>query len=147
MGKPRVRSVLYRLIEAGQLARLALHSGLGALGLEPGDDAILFLLRDHRGVSATEISAALSVSREALARRLRRLESAKLVEVRAVGPQLVAGYALTGEGNSIRQTLADSWDELEDALLRELGRKQSKGLRRALERVIERLDPDIRPDA
>lgn len=147
MGKPRLRSVLYRLIEAGQLARHALLVPLEARGLEAGDDAILFLLRDRLGAGETDIGAALGTSPEALAPRLRRLHHRGLIEPRAVGATLAPGFALTPEGERLRRTLEENWDQLEDALVGELTRKKRRGLRRMLERFVTLLDLEVRPGA
>lgn len=130
MGKPRIRSVLYRLIEAGQLARQALLVPLQARGLEPGDDAVLFLLRDPVGASVPEVSAALGTSTAALEERLRRLTARGLVERRP------AGVVLTAEGERLHELLTDNWDQLEHALLGDMPKKRRRHLRKGLERVV-----------
>src|SRR5262245_55172346 len=86
MGKPKARSILYRLIEAGQLTRRALLVPLIERGLEPGDDAVLFLLYDRLGASDAELGDALAIDHAALMMRVDRLVAHDLVERRAIGP-------------------------------------------------------------
>ena len=139
--------MLYRLIEAGQLARHALLVPLEARGLEPGDDAVLFLLRDRLGATTLDIGAALGVEPGALGGRLLRLQQRGLIEARAIGSALAPGYAITEDGECMRQVLEENWDQLEDALLGDLTRKKRKGLRKVLERFVALLDPEVRPGA
>ena len=94
MSKPSASSTLYRLIEAGQLARQRLMVPLLERGLEPGDDAVLFELGMRRGATEAELAAALEVSPEAAAARLDRLIGRDLVARRAVGPD-TANSAMT----------------------------------------------------
>src|SRR5690606_37118543 len=97
MSKPTSRSALYRLIEAGQLAHQAVLVPLVEKGLEPGDDAILFVL-GRSGTTEEELSRQLGLSGEALVGRLARLAGRDLITRQAVGPELVPGYALTERG-------------------------------------------------
>jgi DNA-binding MarR family transcriptional regulator len=144
MGKPRLRSVLYRLIEAGQLARHALLVPLEDRKLEAGDDAVLFLLRNRQGATETDIGGALATSRDALAPRLRRLHHRGLIEPRAIGSALAPGFGLTREGELLRRSLEENWDRLEDALIGELSRKRRKSLRGMLERFVALLDLEVK---
>ena len=139
MGKPKARSVLYRLIEVGQLTRAALLVPLRERGLEPGDDAILFLLHDQLGATEADLAAALGISDAALEERLTRLAERDLIARRAIGPELAPGLALTERGDRIRELLTANWKGLEDALLGELPRKHQKKLRKTLGRLIELL--------
>ncbi len=139
MGKPKARSVLYRLIEVGQLTRAALLVPLRERGLEPGDDAILFLLHDQLGATEADLAAALGMDAAALEERLSRLADRDLIARRAIGPELAPGLALTERGERIRELLTANWQGLEDALLGELPRKHRKKLRKTLGRFIELL--------
>ncbi len=140
MSKPgTTRSVLYRLIEAGQLTHKALLVPLIERGLEPGDDAVLFLLADKMGATEVELIDGSGITAEALAPRIARLMERDLIEQRAVGPQLIAGYGLTERGARIREVLAENWQELELALLGELKPKKRKDLREALGRFVDLL--------
>lgn len=138
MSKPSSRSTLYRLIEAGQLAHRALLLPLSERGLEPGDDAILFEL-GRAGTTEMELAAELGLSEVALATRLFRLLDRGLVTRQAVGPELAPGIALTPRGLRIRDSLADHWTQLEDALMGELKPRQRKKLGDRLKRFVELL--------
>jgi DNA-binding MarR family transcriptional regulator len=135
MAKPQARSVLYRLIEAGQLTRTALLVPLRERGLEPGDDAILFMLHDRLGATEGDLATALGLDAAALEQRLVRLTARDLIERRAIGPAL----ALTERGERIRHVLTANWSELEEALLGELKQKERKRLRKTLTRFVELL--------
>lgn len=138
MSKPSPSSVLYRLIAAGQLAHKALLVPLKERGLEPGDDAVLFEL----GRSATteqSLAEELGLSHETLSPRLARLIDRGLIDRRAVGPELIPGVALTERGIRIRNSLADHWAQLEEALLGELKPKQRKKFGQILRRFTDLL--------
>jgi DNA-binding MarR family transcriptional regulator len=139
MGKPKARSILYRLIEAGQLTRRALLVPLVERGLEPGDDAVLFLLHDRLGASDADLHDALSIDHAALLTRIDRLVAHDLVERRAIGPTLTPGLALTERGERVREVLSGNWSSLEDALLEDLPKKQRKRLRQTLGRFVKLL--------
>lgn len=138
MSRPSPRSTLYRLIEAGQLAHKALLLPLLERGLEPGDDAMLFEL-GRSGTTEAALAAEFGVPAEALAARLERLIERGLVTRQAVGPELAPGLALTERGVRIRNSLADHWAQLEEALLGELKAKQRKKLADHLKRFVELL--------
>ena len=133
MGKPRASSVLYRLIEAGQLARQALLLPLRARGLEAGDDAVLFLLRDPVGVGEAEIGAALGTSPAALGERLGRLAARGLI-VRQGN-----GLVLSAEGERVRETLSEHWHVVEKTMLEGMGKARRRQVRKALGQVVNRL--------
>jgi DNA-binding MarR family transcriptional regulator len=139
MSKTKARSALYRLIEAGQLTHKALLVPLLERGLEPGDDAVLFVLHDRLGASAEELAAEVGITFEALEPRLQRLIDRDLVAHQAVGSELVPGLALTERGERIREVLAHAWSELEEALLGELPEKERKKLKKQLSRFVELL--------
>ena len=141
MSKTASRSTLYRLIEAGQLTHKVLLTPLLERGLEPGDDAVLFMLHDRLGASEEELAHEIGISFEALEPRLARLVERDLVAPQATGPELVPGLALTERGERIREVLEHAWLELEEALLGELGDKERRKLRRQLARFVELLRP------
>ncbi|WP_297112801.1 hypothetical protein [uncultured Devosia sp.] len=138
MSRPSSRSALYRLIEAGQLAHKALLVPLVEKGLEPGDDAILFIL-GRAGTTEADLAAELGLTIEQLASRLDRLASRDFVTRQAVGPLLEPGLALTERGVRIRNALSDHWAQLEEALMGELKSKQRKRLSEALGRFVDLL--------
>ena len=140
MGKPGNRSVLYRLIEVGQLAGRALRETLTPLGLESGDDALLFFLHDYANVTEADLAVALQVSDStALRRRVARLCDGGFVVRHMTRPDLPSWFELTERGERLRARLAGRWDEIEDALVGELKKKQRKRLRRQLGRFADLL--------
>ena len=139
MSKPSASSTLYRLIEAGQLAHKALLVPLLERGLEPGDDAVLFVLARRHGATEVVLAGELGLATDAIADRVARLVARDLVSRRAIGPELAPGLALTERGERIRTLLADNWTELENALFGELKNKKRKWLGKALGRFVELL--------
>lgn len=139
MSKPKARSTLYRLIEAGQLARRALLVPLLDRGLEAGDDAIIFALHTRLGATEADLAEELELAPEALAPRLTRLAERDIITRQAIGPDLVPGLALTERGERICEVLSASWDQLDAALFDELEGKQRKKLDKALRRFVELL--------
>ncbi len=138
MSRPSSRSALYRLIEAGQLAHKAILLPLREMGLEPGDDAVLFVL-GRSGTTEQQLADELGLPPESLASRLDRLTDRGLIGRQAVGPELTPGLALTERGARIRNALADHWTQLEEALMGELKPKQRKKLSENLKRFVELL--------
>ena len=138
MSKPSPSSVLYRLIAAGQLAHQALLVPLKERGLEPGDDAVLFEL-GRSGTTEQALANELGLPLDMLAPRLTRLIERDLIDRRAVGPELIPGVALTERGIRIRNSLADHWTQLEEALLGELKPKQQKKFGQILRRFTDLL--------
>lgn len=138
MSKPSPNSVLYRLIAAGQLAHKALLVPLKERGLEPGDDAVLFEL-GRSGTTEEALANELGLPLDMLAPRLARLIERDLIARRAVGPELIPGFALTERGLRIRNSLADHWAQLEEALLGELKPRHRKRFGRILGRFTDLL--------
>jgi DNA-binding MarR family transcriptional regulator len=138
MSKPSPSSVLYRLIAAGQLAHKALLVPLKERGLEPGDDAVLFAL-GRSGTTEEALAAELGLPLDMLTPRLSRLIDRGLIDRRAVGPELTPGVALTERGIRIRNSLADHWAQLEEALLGELKPKHRKRFGKILARFTDLL--------
>lgn len=138
MSKPSSRSALYRLIEAGQLAHKALLVPVLDKGLEPGDDAILFVL-GRAGTTENDLAEELGIPLEHLTARIERLAERDFVSRQAVGPMLEPGLALTERGVRIRNGLADHWAQLEEALMGELKPKQRKRMSNTLARFVDLL--------
>ncbi|WP_404402245.1 hypothetical protein [Pelagibacterium halotolerans] len=139
MTKPTA-STLYRLIEAGHLARQALLAPLAARGLEVGDDAVLLGLADPSGVPTATLEAFTGLDGDHLDAILRRLEDKGLLLRLAVGPEMVPGARLSQQGQSTRAAIEDHWRQLEDTIAEDLGKKTRKSLRRGLKRIITLLD-------
>jgi DNA-binding MarR family transcriptional regulator len=139
MSKPSRDSTLYRLIQAGQLAHKALMVPLLERGLEPGDDALLFVLAARKGATEENLAEQTGVSLDALNARIERLIERDLLVRQAVGPELAAGVALTERGERMRKFLLDNWNNLEEALFGELKKKQKKRIGDVLKRFTDLL--------
>ena len=139
MTKPEARSTLYRLIEAGQLAHKALLVPLLDRGLEPGDDAVIFVLHAELGANEDRLASELGIGTDILQPRLERLIERDIIARQAIGPELAPGLALTERGARIREVLAANWEQLEEALFADLTDKKRKGLSKALKRFVELL--------
>lgn len=139
MSKSPSTSTLYRLIEAGQLARQALIAPLAARGLEAGDDAVLLGLSDTGGVTLEALAGFTGLDAEGLTPILRRLEDKGLLLRLAVGPEMEPGARLSQQGQMTREAIAEHWQNLEAALAEDLGGKRQKHLRKGLRRIIDLL--------
>ena len=139
-GPPKPRATLYRLIAAGQLVHRALLTPLIERGLQPGDDAVLLLLWETNGMTEGSLAEALGLEIGGLTPRFERLCGRELIQKRAVGAELLAGFALTERGERIAEALAGSWSALEAALLGDLDRKSRRRLDKALKHVLSVLD-------
>lgn len=139
MTKKPSASTLYRLIEAGLLARQALAAPLLARGLEVGDDAILLGLKDAGGATLSMLENFTGLDAEALSAKLRRLEDKGLLLRLAVGPEMEPGARLSQQGHMTRQAIEEHWQHLESALWEDLGDKRQKHLRKGLARIVQLL--------
>lgn len=139
MSKSGSGSTLYRLIEAGHLARQALLAPLTARGLEAGDDAILLGLADAAGSTLVALSEFTGLDRDHLDPMLARLEDKGLLLRLAVGPEMEPGARLSQQGHLTRQAIEDHWRHLEETIAEDLGKKPRKHLRQALKRIVQLL--------
>ncbi|MDP1729608.1 MAG: MarR family winged helix-turn-helix transcriptional regulator, partial [Devosia sp.] len=113
---------------------------LVARGLEPGDDAVLFVLHSQLGATEAALADELGIGDETtLAARIERMIERDLVARKTIGPELAPGLALTERGERIREVLTANWEQLEDALFGELSKKQRKRLRQTLGRFADLL--------
>lgn len=139
MSKSAAGSTLYRLIEAGHLARQALLAPLAARGLEAGDDAVLLGLSDPAGATVEALLEFTGMGADQLNARLARLEDRDLLLRLAVGPEMEPGVRLSQQGHAMRQAIADHWAHLEETIAEDLGEKRHKHLRKGLKRIVELL--------
>ena len=124
------------MIEAGQRAHRALVAPLRERGLEPGDDAVLFLLGETNGLTPELLTQGVGVDPGALDARIERLIARDLVCRREVGPEAAPGLALTPRGERVRIALEQAWAALDSMLLGGLDAKERRRLNRALKRVL-----------
>lgn len=137
MSKTKVRAALYRLIDAGQLARKALLTPLSDRGLQPGDDAVIFALHARLGATMPALCDLLETSPDLLSPIIDRLAVRDIVRQQPVGPELVAGWALTERGERLQQWLAGHWVQLEEALFGDLSERQRRLLSKSLKRFTQ----------
>ena len=133
--KSAARSSLLRLIEAGQLARQALLAPLPALGLEPGDDAILLLLAESPAMTIEAISQATGLGAAALGQRLNRLAAKDLLAAADQG-KAEPHLTLSRNGRRAADQLARYWQEMERELNKGLKPRERKRLRKTLGRFL-----------
>jgi DNA-binding MarR family transcriptional regulator len=139
MAKPRNRSTLYRLIEAGQLAHRALLAPLLERGLAAGDDALLMVLAGSRPRTEADIAARAGVTPETLRPHLDRLIERELVERRAIRPELAPGLVLTKRGVRVEKLLDEHFREVDRAIAAGLKDSQRKTLNKRLAQIAARL--------
>ena len=139
MSRDITQSTVFRLIEAGQLARLALQNPLGEMGLFPGDDAVLFLLKRNKPVSDQTLCRKTGLNSAQLRPRIERLVAHSLIRKSVVGTKRSPMLRLTKNGRRVRNNLLARWGELEAALMDELRPKQRRRLEKTLDRFVELL--------
>lgn len=140
MPKNPTKTATYQMIEAGQLARAALVRPLVELGLEAGDDALIFALERETTLADTELAAITGLPPAQLLPRLDRLIRLDLItraDAVETGP---SGSRLTEKGADLRDKLMRNWQELDKALLGELKPKHQKRIKKILGRFVGLLD-------
>ena len=130
------QTTLYRLIEAGQLARHTLLRPLAGLGLEAGDDAIILAMPKSGALSIKMLCAATGLDRNGLKVRIRRLVNLGMVSRMAIEGELSPLIVLSQKGIEARKKLCAHWRELEDALIGELKPKQQRKLEAIMARLM-----------
>ena len=133
--------MLYRLIEAGQMARHTLLRPLGELGGEAGDDAIILALPKSGPLATEMVCAGTGLDADSLEPRLQRLLDLGLVsrvEIEAEG-ELIPAIVLSVKGSEVRKKLCAHWQELENALMGELKPKQQRRLEAIMSRFADLL--------
>ena len=136
MSKSAAGSTLYRLIEAGHLARQVLLAPLAARGLEAGDDAVLLGLADPAGTTTEALLDFTGTKANQLDARLARLEDRGLLLRLAVGPEMEPGARLSQQGHAMRAAIAEHWALLEETIAEDLGSKRHRHLRKGLKRLV-----------
>ena len=129
------RSALYRLIEAGQLGRLALMAPLRERGLEPGDEAVLLVL-GTQSLSEDELGARTGLGGPVLRARIEGLMVRDFLRCDA---SQATSFELTERGLRAASSLEAHWADLEETLLEGLDGKGRKSLRIVLKRFADSL--------
>ncbi len=139
MQKAIEKTTLYKLINAGHLARQTMLVPLFELGLTAGDDAILFALNEPNGVSVFELSQITGLNNKALEIRLNKLEKFKLLTQEKQISETADIIKLTTKGVEVCDILIANWQQLDDALIGELSAKKRKSLKNILKRFVKLL--------
>lgn len=129
MAKPTNRTTLYRLIEAGHLARQAVLLPLVEHNLLAGDDAILLAIAETGQLDIDQLCDVTGFPRAALDERLTHLGREDLI---VLSPDTL--ITLTGSGSEIAARIRGHWKNIEAALTGELKHADHKKLRRTLKR-------------
>ncbi len=140
MPKSPTKTATYQLIEAGQLARAALVRPLAELGLEAGDDALIFALDRDQNLSDADLADLTGLNLTQLLPRLDRLIRLDLITRAEVSETGASGSRLTEKGAALRQKLIKGWQEMDEALLGELKPKHRKKIKKILARFAGLLD-------
>ncbi len=139
MQKAIEKTTLYKLINAGHLARQTMLVPLIELGLSAGDDAILFALIDPKGASTKDIGQITGLGSLALKARLDRLEKFGLLKQDKQKNAEVQNICLSKKGFEVCDILIANWQQLDDVLIGELNPKKRKNLKKTLRRFIKLL--------
>lgn len=131
------KTLVFRLIAAGHMARRAVQAPLSANGLEPGDDAILIAMSALPDLSAEELLQATGLDVDELARRLRLMDARGLVA--ADTDQIV----LTPAGEQLATRLMTIWQDVDETVSASIGDPMLRNMRKALRRVSESLAPAV----
>ena len=133
MAKPRNRTTLYRLIEAGQLAHRAFLAPMLKQGLVAGDDVLLLLLAEHKSATVVQLAEETGIPLDALSRHVQRLSDRGLVERKSLA------LRLTDRGAEVEQWLAAHWAALETLVTHGRKKKQRQALTAELARLADLL--------
>jgi DNA-binding MarR family transcriptional regulator len=140
MPKPVEKSTLYRLIEAGQLARMQLLVPLHDRGLEQGDDAVIFAIDDPAGVSEQHLCEVTGLPPIALEMRIIRLNAIGILDRCTIGDSQMPGARLTDDGIRFAEKLEANWRQMDEALLGELDHDRRKLVKKIIKRFVKLLD-------
>lgn len=137
------KTLVFRLIAAGHMARRAVQEPLSANGLEPGDDAILIALSVLSDISAQDLLEATGMDVEDLARRLRLMDQKGLVAASA--DEIV----LTEAGTQLASRLMDVWQDVDELVSASVSAPMLRTMRKSLKRISETLVPGsaVGPDS
>ncbi len=137
------KTTIYNLINAGHLARQAMLLPLQSYGLVPGDDAIIFALSNPQGTSEEELCQLTSLDKVSLDSRLERLAALEILQRIEIGDNNQHGTRpaarLSEKGFRISNRLVANWQQLDEALIGELSKQESKDLKKILKRFIKLL--------
>ena len=145
--KKKKRSTMTQLVLSARAGRTALSARLSAMGLYPGQDAVLLALGADDGLSLRDLAERLTVRPPTITKTVARLTTQDLVEKRASATDARQSHAfLTAKGQALVEEVRETQRAVERNALRGLSEKERKMLRKLLQRVERNLGIDIAPD-
>jgi DNA-binding MarR family transcriptional regulator len=129
----RLRPVLLRL---GRELRREIHS----LGVTGGQVTLLSAIKNHAGITATELAERERVSAPGMSGHLVRLEAAKLIERTRAADRRRIGLFITPEGDKVLKSVRNKRTTLLAGRLERLGAEERERIEAAidaLEKLIE----------
>lgn len=147
MKDPVHKSIGYRLTHTARLQKALSARHLAALGLFPGQEAVLKLLCEADGRTMGDLASALRVRPPTASKTIARLTTQGLVERRATdGDGRLVRVFLTDAGRERGSSIDGVWEQIETEMVAGLDGKERKRLRKLLRKVennlAERLGTD-----
>ncbi len=135
------------LIAAARAHRRRAAEALAPLGLHPGQDLLLSILRKRDRATQTQLARILGVEPPTVAKMVGRLEAAGFAE-RATDPAdaRVRVVTLTARGRAAAVELERAWAELGERTASGLSEEEQEQLARLLLRVAASLGADAEGD-
>ncbi|HVC32267.1 MAG TPA: MarR family transcriptional regulator [Chloroflexota bacterium] len=134
-------TVGYALVGVGRAHRNRAGEGLARIGLFVGQEWILLRLRDHEGMTPTELAEACSVEGPTISKALRRLEKGGLVERQEdLIDARITRVFLTERGQAACAAVDEVWSDLEKQTVAHLSVEERLLLRRLLLQVQRNLE-------
>ena len=145
--KKKKRSTMTQLVLSARAGRTALSARLSAMGLYPGQDAVLLTLGADDGLSLRDLAERLTVRPPTITKTVARLTTQDLVEKRASATDARQSHAfLTAKGQALVEEVRETQRAVERNALRGLSEKERKTLRKLLQRVERNLVPETEID-
>ena len=145
--KKKKRSTMTQLVLSARAGRTALSARLSAMGLYPGQDAVLLALGAEDGLSLRDLAERLTVRPPTITKTVARLTTQDLVEMRASVTDARQSHAfLTAKGQALVEEVRETQRAVERNALRGLSEKERKTLRKLLQKVERNLGVDLEPD-
>jgi DNA-binding MarR family transcriptional regulator len=145
--KKKKRSTMTQLVLSARAGRTALSARLAAMGLYPGQDAVLLALGAEDGLSLRDLAERLTVRPPTITKTVARLTTQDLVEKRASDTDARQSHAfLTEKGLALVEEVRETQRGVERNALRGLSEKERKTLRKLLQKVERNLGIDSETD-
>ena len=147
VAKKKKRSTMTQLVLSARAGRTALSARLAAMGLYPGQDAVLLALGAEDGLSLRDLAERLIVRPPTITKTVARLTTQELVEKRASDTDARQSHAfLTEKGLALVAEVRETQRTVERNALRGMSEKERKTLRKLLQKVERNLGLDVEPD-